>query len=105
MSVDSSESGFFRRILGKNLPKWLRYVVKGEKWACRAPKAGKNKPILYITKTRDFKRFCEVNKEKSGILRLPIFGLNEATQFETLFLRIFLLLRNRNFSLLEVVVM
>ena len=28
---------------------------------------------FYITKTRDFKRFCEEIKEKSGLLRIPIF--------------------------------
>ena len=54
-------------------------MVKCEKWACSTLEAGKNKPILYITKTRDFKRFCEINKEKSGILRLPIFGLSDKT--------------------------
>ena len=52
----------------------VKHVVKGEKWACSPPKTGKNKPIDYIAKTRDFKRFREINKEKSGILRLPIFG-------------------------------
>ena len=56
------------------IPQVVKHVVKGEKWACSTPKTGKNKPIDYITKTRDFKRFCEINKEKSGILRLPIFG-------------------------------
>jgi len=55
-------------------PQVVKHVVKDEKWACSTFKVGKNKPIFYITKTRDFKRFYEINKEKSGILRLPIFG-------------------------------
>ena len=63
----------------KKSPQVVKHVVKGEKWACSAPKAGKNKPIIFIKKTRDFKRFCEINKEKSGILRLPIFGLSDKT--------------------------
>jgi len=57
----------------------VKHVVKGEKWACSSLEAGKNKPIRYVAKTRDFKRFCEINKEKSGILRLPIFGLSDKT--------------------------
>ena len=40
-------------------PQVVKHVVKGEKWACSTPKTGKNKPLLYITKTGDFKRFCE----------------------------------------------
>ena len=56
-------------------PQVVKHVVKGEKWACSTLKAGKNKPVYYIVKMRDFKRFCKINKEKSGILRLPIFGL------------------------------
>ena len=57
----------------------VKHEVKCEKWACSTLKAGKNKPVMFITKTRDFKRFCEINKEKSGILRLPIFGLSDKT--------------------------
>ena len=37
----------------------VKHVVKGEKWACSTPKAGKNKPIMFIAKTRDFARICE----------------------------------------------
>jgi len=59
----------------KNSPQVVKHVVKGEKWACLTLEAGKNKPIMIITKTRDFKRFCEINKEKSGLLRIPIFDL------------------------------
>ena len=44
-------------------PQVVKHVVKGEKWACGALEAGKNKPILIITKTRDFKRFSEKIKE------------------------------------------
>ena len=51
-----------------------------------ALKAGKNKPISYVTKTRDFKRFWEINKEKSGALdfmftqtlfKFSPFGINK----------------------------
>ena len=56
-------------------PQVVKHVVKCEKWACSTLKAGKNKPIMFIAKTRDFARICEINKEKSGILRLPIFSL------------------------------
>ena len=41
----------------------VKHVVKGEKWACSTLEAGKDKPIVYITKTRDFKRLCEEIKE------------------------------------------
>ena len=34
-------------------------MVKGEKWACSNLEAGKNKPIMFITKTRDLARICE----------------------------------------------
>ena len=60
-------------------PQVVKHVVKCEKRACSTLEAGKNKPIVYITKTRDFKRFSEEIKEKSGILRLPIFGLSDKT--------------------------
>ena len=65
--------------LKQKSPQVVKHVVKGEKWACSTLEEGKNKPIDYIAKTRDFKRFCEINKEKSGILRLPIFGLSDKT--------------------------
>ena len=55
-------------------PQVVKHVVKCEKRACSTPKAGKDKPILFVAKMRDFKSFCEINKEKSGILRIPIFG-------------------------------
>ena len=58
----------------KKSPQVVKHVVKCEKWACSTLEAGKNKPIIFIAKTRVFKRFCEEIKEKSGILRLPIFG-------------------------------
>ena len=60
-------------------PQVVKHVVKGEKWACSTLEAGKNEPIMFIAKTRDFKRLCEEIKEKSGILRLPIFGLSDKT--------------------------
>ena len=62
-------------------PQVVKHVVKGEKRACSTLEAGKNKPIMIITKTRDFKRFCKINKEKSGILRLPIFGTSVHNRF------------------------
>ena len=48
--------------LGENNPKSpqvVKHVVKGEKWACSTLKVGKNKPIIFVAKTRDFKRFSE----------------------------------------------
>ena len=60
-------------------PQVVKHVVKGEKWACSTLKTGENKPIMIITKTRDFKRFGEEIKEKSGLLRIPIFGLSDKT--------------------------
>ena len=60
-------------------PQVVKHVVKGEKWACSTLKEGKNKPVMFVAKTRDFARICEINKEKSGILRLPIFGLSDKT--------------------------
>ena len=62
-------------------PQVVKHVVKGEKWACSTLKAGKNKPIDYVMKTRDFVRICEEIKEKSGILRLPIFGASIHNRF------------------------
>ena len=43
----------------------VKHVVKCEKWACSTLKAGKNKPIIFIAKTRDFARVCEEIKEKT----------------------------------------
>lgn len=42
----------------------VKYAVKGEKWACSTLEAGKNKPIDYLVKTRDFKKFCKKIKER-----------------------------------------
>ena len=47
----------------QNSPQVVKHVVKGEKWACSTLKAGKNKPVMFVAKTRDFKRFCEKIKE------------------------------------------
>ena len=60
-------------------PQVVKHVVKGEKRACLTLKAGKNKPILFVAKPRDFARICEINKEKSGFFRIPIFGLSDKT--------------------------
>ena len=35
----------------------VKHVVKGEKWAYSTIETGKDKPVLFIAKTRDFKRF------------------------------------------------
>jgi hypothetical protein len=51
----------------------VKHVVKGEKWACSTLKAGKNKPIMFITKTRDFARICEKNKRKTRVRYEPSF--------------------------------
>ena len=60
-------------------PQVVKHVVKCEKWACSTPKAGENKPILYIAKTRDFKRLCKKIKEKRGFVMNPRFGLSDKT--------------------------
>ena len=44
-------------------PQVVKHVVKCEKWACSTLKVGKNKPIDYVAKTRDFARICEKIKE------------------------------------------
>ena len=44
-------------------PQVVKHVVKCEKRACSTPKAGKNKPVMFIAKTRDFKRLSEKIKE------------------------------------------
>ncbi len=38
-------------------PQVVKHVVKGEKRACSPLEAGKNKPIMFVAKTRDLKRF------------------------------------------------
>ena len=49
--------------MSQKSPQVVKHVVKGEKWACSTLEEGKNKPIMYIAKTRDFKRFGEKIKE------------------------------------------
>jgi predicted RecB family nuclease len=61
----------------------VKHVVKCEKWACSTLEVGKNKPILYITKTRDFKRFSEEIKEKSGILQRATERKTKKRQVQT----------------------
>ena len=58
--------------MSQKSPQVVKHVVKGEKWACSTLKAGKNKPIMFITKTRDFKRFCEEIKKIGGSIEPPI---------------------------------
>ena len=60
-------------------PQVVKHVVKCEKWACSTLKTGKNKPIDYIVKTRDFARICEKIKEKRGFVMNPRFGLSDKT--------------------------
>ena len=60
-------------------PQVVKHVVKGEKWACSTLEVGENKPFMYITKTRDFKRFIEKIKEKRGFVMNPRFGLSDKT--------------------------
>ena len=49
--------------INQKSPQVVKHVVKGEKRACSTLEAGKDKPIDYIAKTRDFKRFSEKIKE------------------------------------------
>ena len=60
--------------MSQKSPQVVKHVVKCEKWACSTLEAGKNKPIVYITKTRDFARICEKIKEKRGFVMNPRFG-------------------------------
>ena len=59
----SFRSRFFSDYFRMWSPIVVKHVVKGEKWACSTPKAGKNKPVRHIVKTRDFARICEEIKE------------------------------------------
>ena len=65
--------------MSQKSPQVVKHVVKCEKWACSTPKAGKNKPIDYITKTRDFKRFCEKIKENRRFVMNLRTGLSDTT--------------------------
>ena len=67
------------KIISQKSPQVVKHVVKGGKWACSTLKAGKNKPIDYIAKTRDFKRFSEKIKEKRGFGWTSDFGLSDKT--------------------------
>jgi hypothetical protein len=59
----------------QNSPQVVKHVVKCEKWACTTLEAGKDKPIMNITKTRHFKRFSEKIKENRRFNRTSDFGL------------------------------
>ena len=60
-------------------PQVVKHVVKCEKWAYSTLEAGKNKPVMFIAKTRDFARICEEIKEKRGFVMNPRFGLSDKT--------------------------
>ena len=49
--------------LSQKSPQVVKHVVKGEKWAYSTLEVGKNKPVMFVAKTRDFKRLCEEIKE------------------------------------------
>ena len=66
---------FIVKIVQKS-PQVVKHVVKCEKWVCSTLKAGKNKHIDYIAKTRDLARICEKIKEKRGFVMNPRFGLS-----------------------------
>ena len=57
----------------------VKHVVNGEKWACLTLKVGKNKAVIFVAKTRDFKRLCEEIKEKRGFVMNPRFGMSDKT--------------------------
>lgn len=42
----------------------VKHVVKGEKWNCSPLQEEKNNPVLFTTKTRDFKKSSKKIKEK-----------------------------------------
>ena len=60
-------------------PQVVKHVVKGEKWACSTPKAGKNKPVMFIAETRDFARICEIIKEIRRFVMNLRTGLSDKT--------------------------
>ena len=62
--------------ISQKSPQVVKHVVKGEKWACSTLETGKNKPVMFIAKTRDFASICEKIKEKRGFVMNPRFGLN-----------------------------
>ena len=66
-----------RQKTSKISAKWFDHVVKGETWACSTLQVGKNKPIYYVIKMRDFKRFCEEIKEKRRFSWTSVFGLSD----------------------------
>ena len=63
MSESQNELALFIAKKVQKSPQVVKHVVKCEKWACSTLKVGKDKPIDYIAKTRDFKRFSEKIKE------------------------------------------
>ena len=60
-------------------------MLKGEKWAYSTLKVGKNKPIDYSAKTRDFARICEKIKENKAAY--DVFGLLSEYSHGTSFYR------------------
>ena len=60
-------------------PQVVKHVVNGEKWACSTLKTGKNKPIVFVAKTRDFARICDEIKEKRGFVRMRLVTYKEIT--------------------------
>ena len=66
----------FSSKISQKSPQVVKHVVKGEKWACSTLKAGKNKPVMFIAKTRDFKRYCEKTKENRRFDRTSDFDTN-----------------------------
>ena len=75
--------------MSQKSPQVVKHVVKCEKWACSTLEAGKNKPVMFVAKTRDFKRFSEKTKEKRGFVMNPRFGLNRRYLSEIAILRHF----------------
>ena len=70
---------FLHVIFGKRTSKFSasgQTCGQVRKWACSILEAGKNKPIYYVMKTRDFKRFSEKIKEKRGFVMNPRFCLS-----------------------------
>ena len=67
------------KIISQKSPQVVKHVVKGEKWACSTLEAGKNKPVMFVAKMRDFARICEKIKEKRGFVMNPRFGLSDKT--------------------------
>ena len=69
----------FQCQISQKSPQVVKHVVKCEKRACSTLEVGKSKPIMFIAKTWDFKRFSEKIKENRRFVWASDFGLSDTT--------------------------